>query len=109
MRSNSTLEDEGVPGCERRGHLPARYGKWEVPRDDEPDDAQRLAESDVHTTRDGDAVAEKALRHPGVVVEGLYDHLHLAARVVYGFAGVLRFQPRQVLPLCVEGVGEAAQ
>src|SRR5215212_4530913 len=108
-RESGGLEDESVPRGQRRGHLPARDREREVPRDDEPDDAGRLAEGDVNAARDGDAVAEKALWHPGVVVEGLGDHLHLSARVAYGLACVLRLQPRQVLPLGVEGVGEAAQ
>src|SRR5215212_1585916 len=108
-REPGGLEDEGVPRGQRRGHLPARDREREVPRHDEPYDAQRLTEGDVNTARDGDALAEQSLRHPGVVVEGLGDHLHLSARVAYGLACVLRLQPRQVLPLGVEGVGEAAQ
>ncbi len=96
-RELGRLEDEGVAGRERGGHLPARYGKREVPGHYKPDDAERLAEGHVHAAGDGDRVAEEPLRHPGVVVEGLRHHPHLAERVADRLAGVLRLQLGQML------------
>src|SRR5215217_1817676 len=103
------LENERVARRERRRHFPARDGKREVPRDDEPDDAQRLAERNIHAPGDRDGVAEQALGHPGVVVEGLGYHPHLAAGITYRLARVPGFQLRQVLLFRIQGVGEAAE
>src|SRR5215210_1488525 len=108
-RELGRLEDEGVARREGRGHLPARNGEREVPRDDEPDDAQRLAERNVDAPRDRNGVAEQSLRHPRVVVEGLRHHRHLGAGVADGLARVLRLQLREVLVFCVQGVGEAPE
>jgi hypothetical protein len=38
------LEDDAVAGGERRGELPRGHEQREVPRDDLPDDAERLLE-----------------------------------------------------------------
>src|SRR5215210_1783195 len=108
-RELGRLEDERVARREGRGHLPARDGEREVPRDDEPDDAQRLTERNVDAPRDRDGVAEQFLGHPRVVVKGLRHHLHLGARVADRLACVLRLQLREVLVLCLQGVGEAPE
>src|SRR5215203_1776369 len=103
------LEDERIARCEGRGHLPARYGERKVPGDDEAHDAEWFAERHVDATRDRNGVAEQALGHPCVVVEGLGYHRHLGSGVADGLAGVLRLQLRQVLLFRVEGVGETPE
>jgi hypothetical protein len=103
------LEDERVASRQGRGHLPARYGEREVPGDDEAHDAQRFAKSHIDAPRDRNGVTEQTLRHPCVVVEGLRYHRHLTAGVAYRFAGVLRFQSRQVLLFRVECVSETPE
>src|SRR5215208_3781777 len=103
------LEDERVARREGRGHFPARYGERKVPRDDQAYDAEWFAERHVDATSDRNGVAEQALGHPCVVVEGLSYHRHLAAGIAYGLAGVLRLQLRQVLLFRVEGVGETPE
>src|SRR5918994_2552409 len=108
-RELGRLEDESVARRHGRGHLPARYGQREVPRDDEAYDAEWLAERNVYATRDRDGVAEQTLRHPREVVEGLSHHRHLTAGVADGLAGVLRLQLRQVLLFPFEGVGETSE
>ena len=73
------------------------------------DDAERFAERYIHAPGDGYGVAQQPLRHPGVVVEGLGDHPHLAAGVADGLARVLRLQLRQVLLFRFQSVCEAPE
>src|SRR5215216_3622919 len=108
-RELGRLEDERVARRQCRGHLPARYGEREVPRDDEPNDAQGFAERNVDAPGDRYGVAKQSLRHPSVVVEGLHDHPHLGTGVADGLARVLRLQLRQALLFRVQGVGEASE
>jgi hypothetical protein len=67
--SRSRTRGARSAGRERRAELPARNREREVPRDDEADDAERLAERHVDAARDGNRVAEQPLGRPGVVVE----------------------------------------
>src|SRR5439155_2994721 len=57
------LEDDGVAAGERGPELPGGDVEGEVPRDDQPDDAERLAKRQVDAARDGDGLA-------GVLVDG---------------------------------------
>src|SRR5918995_6713185 len=108
-RELGRLEDERVARRQGRGHLPARYGKREIPGYDEAYDAEWLAERHVDATRDRDGVAEETLRHPRVVVESLRNHPHLAAGVADGLARVPGLQSCQALLFRVQGVGEAPE
>src|SRR5439155_19635878 len=64
------LEDRGIAGREGRGDLPARHEDREVPGDDEPDDADRLAQGEVEAgLADRDRLAEELVRGTGVVIE----------------------------------------
>ena len=83
-RQLSRLEHDrvarGQGGCE----LPRRDRQREVPRRDQPDDAERLAERHRDAAGHRDRVAEVALDATGVVPECLGDHPDLAARVADG-------------------------
>ena len=118
MRSNSSavsgvssagLRTTVVTGGERRGHLPARDGQREVPRDDEPDDAKWFAERHVHAAGDRDGVAEVPFRGSGIVAEGIRDHAHLAAGGNDRLASVFGLYLGQVLLLRLQCVGEPVQ
>ena len=65
--------------------------------DDQPDDAERLAEGHVDAAGDRDRLPEQALRRAGVVAEALDDHPDLAAGVADRLAGVARLERRQLL------------
>ena len=71
--------------------------KREVPRRDQRDHAERLAERDPDPAGDGDRVPEVALRPGRVVAEGVDHHLHLAARITDRLAGVARLEDGQRL------------
>ena len=61
-----------------RPRAPARASRGdrqrEVPRRDQPDDAERLADGERLPAGDGDRVAEQPLGRAGVVAEGVDDH-----------------------------------
>ena len=96
-RQLGRLEDDRVPACERRPELPARDVRREVPRDDEPDDAERLAERRRDAAGDRDRLAEVLVDRAGVEVEDLRDHADLAARAGDRLADVLGLDPRELL------------
>ena len=56
------LNNNGVSGGQRRCHTPAHDRHREVPRDDDTDNAQWLAEGDINTTRHRDLMAEQPFR-----------------------------------------------
>ena len=91
------LEDDGVAGRERRRDLPGGDHQREVPRHDQADDPERLAEGHVDAAGDRDRLAEQALGRPGVVAEALDDHPDLAARVADRLAGVARLERGELL------------
>ena len=78
------LEHHGVPGRQRRGQLPRGHQQREVPRDDLPDHADRLAQrigmevGARHVRhRDVDCVALDLGRPPGHVVEHVRGQRHV--------------------------------
>ena len=103
------LEDDRVAARERRPELPARDVRREVPRDDEPDDAERLAERRGDTAGDRDRLAAVLVDRAGVEVEHLRDHADLAARPRDRLADVLRLDPRELLGVLLDERREPAQ
>jgi hypothetical protein len=103
------LEHDRVAAGERRAELPRRDVEREVPRRDQPDDAERLAERHVDAARDGDRLAVVLVDRARVEVEHLRDHADLAARAADRLAGVARLDPRQLLVMLFDERREAAQ
>ncbi len=106
-RELGRLEDDRVPGGEGRPDLPARDREREVPRRDEPDDAERLAEGDVDAARDGDLGAEQPFGRARVVVEDVDDAPHLPPCVGDRLADVSRFELRELLDLALDCARES--
>ena len=103
------LEHDGVAAGERGAELPRRDVEREVPRDDQPDDAERLAERHVDAARDGDRLAVLLVDGAGVEVEDVGDHADLAARAGDRLADVLRLDPRELFVVLLDERREPAQ
>ena len=63
-RELGRLQHDRVAGRQRRGHLPGGDRQREVPRRDQPDDAERLAEGHVDAAGDRNGLAGEALGAP---------------------------------------------
>ena len=63
--SRRGLEDDGIAGHERGHRLPARDGHREVPRRDDPGDADRLA--DAHRPLVGQLGRDRVAGHPAAL------------------------------------------
>ena len=100
---------ERLFGRQGRGEAPTGDRHGEVPRHDDPDDAERLAEGDVDAARDGDLAPEVPLRRPGVVGEDVAHVARLPARVADGVPGVLDLEQGELLLVLADEVGEAPQ
>ena len=97
-RVRGGLEDRGVAGGERRGDLPRGHQEREVPRHDQPDDADRLAQGEVEARlRDRDRLAEDLVRGAGVVVEDEARADDLAARAGDRLADVAALELGELL------------
>ena len=96
-RQLGRLEHDRVAGRQRRSQLPGGDRQREVPRHDQPDDAERLAHGPRLAAGDRDRVAEQPLGRAGVVAEHLGHHVHLAAGVADRLAGVARLEQGQLL------------
>jgi len=59
--------------------------------------------------RDRDRVAEQALGRAGVVAERVDHHLHLATRVGDRLAGIAGLEPRWLLVVVGDGLGERVE
>ena len=103
------LEHDRVARRERRPELPSGDHEREVPRHDQADDAERLANREGLAAGDGDRVAEQALGRAGVVAEGVNDHRHLPARVADRLARVARLEQRELIEVGLDGVRKRAQ
>ena len=104
------LEDRGVAGGERRGDLPRGHVGREVPRHDQPDDADRLADRQVEAgLRDRDRLAEDLVRGAGVVVEDEAHADDLAARRRDRLADVRRLELGQLLGVLLDEGRELRQ
>ena len=86
-----------LPARERRAELPRGDVEREVPRHDQTDDAERLAERHVDAARDRDRLAVMLVHRARVEVEDLRDHADLAARAGDRLACVARLDARQLL------------
>src|SRR5919197_5841153 len=103
------LEHDGVPAGERRAELPRRDGDWEVPGDDQADDAERLPERHVDAARDGNRLAEVLVDGAGVEVEDVRDHGDLGAGVGDRLADVPRLEARELLAVLLDERREPAE
>jgi hypothetical protein len=103
------LEDDRVPAGERGAELPRRDVEREVPRRDQPDDAERLAEGQVDPARDRDRLAEVLVDRARVEVEDVGNHPDLAARVAERLAHVARLDQRQLVRMLLDQRGESAE
>ena len=74
----------------------------EVPGDDQPDDAERLAESQVDAAGDGDRLAVVLVDGAGVEVEDVGDHADLAARAADRLADVCGLDPRELFAVLLD-------
>ena len=92
------LQHDRVAARERRAELPRGDVEREVPRHDQADHAERLAEGHVDAARDRDRLAVVLVDCAGVEVEDLRDHPHLAARARDRLADVARLDPRPAPP-----------
>src|SRR5207253_9953649 len=103
------LEDDGVPAGQRRPEFPAGDVEREVPRDDEPDDAERLAEGHVDAACDRNRLAEVLVDRARVEVEDVRHHPDLPARIGDRLADVARLDARQLLAVLLDERRQPAQ
>ncbi len=103
------LENDGIAACERRADLPARDVEREVPRHDEADDAERLAERRRHAAGGRNRVAVVLVDCAGVEVEDLRHHADLAAGARDGLADVLRLDPGKLFVVLLDERRESSQ
>ena len=103
------LQHERVAGRQAGRHLPGGDRQREVPRDDQADDAERLAEREVDAAGDRDRVAQQPLGRAGVVAERVDDHAHLAERVADRLAGVARLEDGELVDVLGQRVGQPVQ
>ena len=81
----------------------------EVPGDDQPDDAERLAKGRGHAASDRNRLAAVLVDGARVEVEDLRDHPDLAAGARDRFADVLRLDPRELFGVLFDERREPAQ
>ncbi len=103
------LEHDGVSGRERRAELPGGDHQREVPRHDQPDDAERLADRERLAAGDGNRLSQQALRGARVVTERVDHHSDLAARVADWLARVTGLEHRELVALCRQRVRQRVQ
>ncbi len=103
------LEDDRVPAGERGAELPARDVRGEVPRHDQADDAERLAEGRRDASCDRDRLASVLVDRTGVEVEDLCDHPDLPACARDRLADVARLDLRELLDVLLDEGREAPQ
>ena len=103
------LEHDRVARREGRRQPPAGDRHREVPRHDDPDDAERLLEGDVDAAAHRDLPSGQPLRGRGVVVQDVADVARLPPRVADRVAGVGHLELRQLLDVGVDLLGEPAQ
>jgi hypothetical protein len=71
-------------------------------RDDQPDDAERLAERQIDAAGHWNRLAVVLVDRPGVEVEDFGDHADLAAGVGDRLARVTALQPSQLLTVLLD-------
>ena len=109
-RVRRRLEDRGVARGKGRCHLPRGHQQREVPRHDQPHDPDRLAQGQVQAgLRHRDGLAVDLVRGPGVVVEDEARPDDLAAGAGDRLAAVAALQPRELLAVLLDQVGELRQ
>ena len=103
------LEDDRVPAGERRPELPGGDVQREVPWDDQPDDAERLAKGHVDAAGDGDRLAVALVDGAGVEVEDVGDHGDLGAGAGDRLADVLGLDARELLAVLLDQRSKTAE
>ena len=81
----------------------------EVPRHDQPDDAERLAQRQVDSAGDGDRLAVVLVDGAGVEVEDVRDHADFAACAGDRLADVARLDLRELLVVLLDERREPPQ
>ena len=96
------LDHDRVAARERGAELPRCDVEREVPGDDQPDDAERLAERHVDAACDGNRLAVVLVDGACVEVEDVRDHPDFAARARDRLADVPRLDLRQLLAVLLD-------
>ena len=101
------LEHHGVSGGERGTQLPGRDHHREVPRNDQPDHAEWLAQREIQSGLGNlDRFAEELVRRTGVVPQGVGDVVRLPPRVADRLPDIPGLQHRQFLGVGPHQVGK---
>ena len=103
------LQHDRVAARERRAELPRGDVERKVPRHDQADHAERLAEGHVHTARDRNRLAVVLVDRARVEVEDLRDHPHLAAGARDRLADVARLDRGQLLRMLLDERGDTPE
>jgi hypothetical protein len=92
-------DDDRVPGCERRCERVHRQQHRRVPGNDDPDDAEGLAERVVEDARpvERNHAALHLVREPAEVVEPVWDHPQLGEHLLVELAVVRDLDPCDLL------------
>jgi hypothetical protein len=103
------LQDDRVPRGERRRERVHGQEDRRVPRDDDPDDAERLAERVVEDARpvERDDAPLDLVREPAEVVEPVRDHPKLREHLLVELAVVGHLDRGDLLRALRDQVGEA--
>ena len=103
------LDDDRVPARESRAELPGGDVEREVPRHDQPDHAERLAEGHVDAVCDRNRRAVVLVDRARVEVEHVGHHADLAAGAADRLADVLRLDQRELFPVLLDERRKAPQ
>src|SRR6185369_14960741 len=104
------LEDGGVAGSQRRRDLPRGHEDREVPRHDQPDDTDWLAQREVETRLGHrDRLAVDLVRGTRVVVEDEARTHDLAAGAADRLADVAALEPGQLFAVLLDQIGELGE
>jgi hypothetical protein len=104
------LQNDRVAGRQRRRHLPRCDHEGEVPRHDQPDHADRLAQGEVQpAVGDRDGLAEQLVGGAGVILEAPGRAFHLGAGVGDRLAALNGFQGGQFVGVLADQGGQAQQ
>ena len=108
-REVGRLEDDRVARGKRRSEAPR--GDWhrEVPGHDDPDDADRLAEGDIHAPGYWDLAPEQPLRCSRVVRQHVADVARLPTRVRDRVTRIRHLEPCQLLVGRADGLRETPE
>src|SRR5262245_37915029 len=97
-REAGGLEDNSISAGERRPEFPGGDYHREVPRDNQPDHAERLPQREIQSgLGDIDRFAEELVGGTGIVPQRVGDVIRLPARVADGLSYIASLELRQFL------------